>query len=566
MKFKHSTALVISLLIFLVAIAYTLPSLPLWRTSFGSLPKDLQEAVPIQLFSFRNSDPFDANKPVSYVSVTADVQSNYIARAGQDTARGRSENALLSVVSALRNALVDKGYTARIIEFSKDGDIYKKEVMVEGLDALGLEKEIASSKLYAKLPLQLTLLFPTSKITLGLDLKGGVDLLYQVAPVERQTMSETVSSTISVLRNRMDMYGIAEPLIVSQGNDQIRVQLPGVRDIETVKRSVQSTAMLEFYLVDAPAPYATYEEASRFAFGDQKIMHEETEGGRRYYVVPKTPALTGRDLRFAEVGYDQYAKPCVNIRFNDEGAHTFADLTGNNINRPMAIALDGRVYSAPVIQDKITGGQAIISGRFTMDEAKYLAKILQGGALPTTLTLLESTFVGPSLGKQSIEAGFKAGLFGFFLVIVYMVFAYKFLGVVASVAVIFNTLIVFSVLVMFGGTLTMPGIAGLVLSVGMAVDANVVIFERIKEEYKSGKTPRMAVEAGFDRAFACILDSNVTTLLTVIILYLFNSGPIRGFATTLGVGLVSNLYTAVAFTKMILSSWYSNPERKTLSF
>jgi len=227
--------------------------------------------------------------------------------------------------------------------------------------------------------------------------------------------------------------------------------------------------------------------------------------------------------------------------------------------------LDNKVHSAPVIQSRITGGSAQITGRFTLEEAQNLAIVLRAGALPANLILLESRVVGPTLGAESIRAGVRAGIFGALLVVAYMILFYRFCGFLADLAVVFNTLIVFAFMVFFGGTLTLPGIAGLILTVGMAVDANVIIFERIREELRSGKTVRASIEAGFDRALACIIDSNVTTILTVAILYSFGSGPIRGFATTLGFGLIANIYTAIICVKLALDLIYSRNKAATLS-
>jgi len=253
------------------------------------------------------------------------------------------------------------------------------------------------------------------------------------------------------------------------------------------------------------------------------------------------------------------------LSFNAEGAVKFAQVTGQHIDEQLAIVLDNKVHSAPRIQSRITGGAAQITGRFTLEEAQNLSIVLRAGALPASLILIESRVVGPTLGAESIQSGVLAGKIGILLVLVFMIANYQFSGVLADLAVIFNTLIVFSTLVFFGGTLTLPGIAGLILSVGMAVDANVIVFERIKEELRSGKTVRASIEQGFDRALTCIIDSNVTTLLTVCVLYIFGSGPIRGFAMTLGIGLVANLFTAVVCVKLAMDLIYSRTKAVSMS-
>jgi len=284
-----------------------------------------------------------------------------------------------------------------------------------------------------------------------------------------------------------------------------------------------------------------------------------------WFKLNKKAEVTGRDLKFAKVSFDDMGAPIVHLEFNAEGAAKFAQVTGSHIGEQLAIVLDNKVHSAPVIQSRITGGMAQITGRFSFEEAQNLAIVLRAGALPASLIALESRVVGPTLGQESITAGWAAGLIGALLVLMYMMVFYKLSGIFADLAVLFNTLIIFAVLVFFGGTLTLPGIAGLILTIGMAVDANVIIFERIKEEFRSGKTVKASINAGFDRALACIIDSNVTTLLTVAILYAFGSGPIRGFATTLGIGLIANIFTAIVCVKLALDMYYSGARAKTLS-
>jgi preprotein translocase subunit SecD len=284
-----------------------------------------------------------------------------------------------------------------------------------------------------------------------------------------------------------------------------------------------------------------------------------------WYKLTKKPEVSGRDLKFAKVSFDDMGAPIVHLEFNAEGAAKFAQVTGSHVGEQLAIVLDNKVHSAPTIQTRITGGMAQITGRFSLEEAQNLAIVLRAGALPASLIALESRVVGPTLGQESITAGWAAGYIGALLVLMYMMVFYKLSGVFADMAVLFNTLIIFAVLVFFGGTLTLPGIAGLILTVGMAVDANVIIFERIKEEFRSGKTVKAAINAGFDRALACIIDSNVTTLLTVAILYVFGSGPIRGFATTLGIGLIANIFTAIVCVKLALDMYYSGNKARTLS-
>jgi preprotein translocase subunit SecD len=418
------------------------------------------------------------------------------------------------------------------------------------------------------MPLALTSIFPRSKITLGLDLKGGIDLVYQVdvnSIQEGDSITDAVKRSVEIIRNRIDMFGIAEPSIKAQEGNRIRIQLPGVKDPERVKKLIQNTAMLQFHMVIDQAMTAAQLEPIA---PDSEIVLMKPGTPKEpaiWYKLQKHSPVTGRDLKFAKVAFDDMSAPIVHLEFNAEGAAKFAQLTGSHVGEQLAIVLDNKVHSAPVIQTRITGGMATITGRFTLEEAQNLAIVLRAGALPASLIALESRVVGPTLGQESIEAGKKAGIVGAVLVLLFMAFFYKLSGVIADLAVLFNTLIIFSVLVFFGGTLTLPGIAGLILTIGISVDANVIIFERIREEFRSGKTVRASINAGFDRALSCIIDSNVTTLLTVAILYAFGSGPIRGFATTLGIGLLANIFTAIVCVKLALDLVYSGSKAKTIS-
>jgi protein-export membrane protein SecD len=477
----------------------------------------------------------------------------------------KPEDVLNSVADSARKVLVYAGYEARVI--NPDYENGNASLKVNGKSGEELKKIISDANLYAKLPLAIASLFPKSKITLGLDLKGGIDLVYQVdvnSIQEGDSISDAVKRSVEIIRNRIDMFGIAEPSIKAQEGNRIRIQLPGVKDPERVKKLIQNTAMLQFHLaVDQAFTAAQLEPV-----GDDEIvlMKPATDKEQAlWYKLTKRPEVTGRDLKFAKVSFSEMGAPMVHLEFNAEGAAKFAQVTGAHIGEQLAIVLDNKVHSAPVIQSRITGGMAQITGHFTLEDAQNLAIVLRAGALPASLIALESRVVGPTLGRESIEAGWKAGMIGALLILAYMVVFYKLSGFFADLAVLFNTVIIFAVLVFFGGTLTLPGIAGLILTVGMAVDANVIIFERIREEFRSGKTVRASINAGFDRALSCIIDSNITTLLTVAILYVFGSGPIRGFATTLGIGLLANIFTAIVCVKLALDITYGGKKAKTLS-
>ena len=557
MKKNNLSKILVVVVIFLVSVICTLPSTPVWESAFGSLTADEQTGVPISSFDYKDDSPTN--------SVLLTISVNKMAEVFNRPKNAPSYEELLDKVSDTVRVKLNsvEGVHA---EYANTDMVEKKAMLrITGKKIEELKTIIANSKLYAKLPLDIAKLFPQKKITLGLDLKGGLDLVYQVDLDSIQpgdSIADAVNRSVEIIRNRIDVFGIAEPSIKAQEGNRIRVQLPGVKDPERVKQLIQNTAMLQFHLVEDQAINAAQLEP---VMPDEKLLM--SRGGANqmplWYKLKRKPDITGSDLKFAKVAFEEMGQPIVHIEFNGNGKILFGRLTGENIGRQLAIVLDDKVYSAPTIQSRIPGGMAQITGKFTLEEAQDLATVLKAGALPASLIALESRVVGPTLGQQSIDAGIVAGALGFLLVIIYMLVFYKTCGFIADIAVIFNALIVFATLVIFGGTMTLPGIAGFILSIGMAVDANVIIFERIREEFRSGKTVRAAIASGFDRAFTCILDSNVTTLLVVAILYSFNSGPIRGFATTLGIGLVANLYTAVFFSKLCLESWFNgHPDRK----
>jgi preprotein translocase subunit SecD len=287
---------------------------------------------------------------------------------------------------------------------------------------------------------------------------------------------------------------------------------------------------------------------------------------KRVYLVKKQSLLTGEFLTESRVNIDQrFNEPYVGLSFDSTGAKLFEEITANNINKRLAIILDGNVYSAPVIRDRISGGNAQITGTFTMQEAKDLAIVLRSGSLPAPMKMLENVTVGPSLGRDSIEAGIRAGIIGAILVVVFMILYYKLSGLIADFALVLNIIYLVGVLSAFGATLTLPGIAGIILAIGMAVDSNVLMFERIREELRLGKTPRAAIDSGYDKAFWTIFDSHVTTLITAVVLFQFGTGPIKGFAVTLGWGVFINLFTALIGTKTIFDLITTKREVKSLS-
>ncbi len=375
---------------------------------------------------------------------------------------------------------------------------------------------------------------------------------------------------LETIRNRIDQFGVAEPTIQRQGKDEIVIQLPGIKDPKRAIELIGKTAQLEFKLLDEESPLwnelpvsvkpAEEEEFlkrfnSRLPEGDeilfQRIVDKQTgEVYKRPYILKKEVLLTGELLTDARVQIDsRFNEPYVSLTFNSLGAKIFEDVTGKNVKKRLAIVLDGNVYSAPVIQERISGGNAQITGSFTMDEAKDLAIVLRAGALPAPLKLLQNVTVGPSLGRDSIEAGKVAGVAAFIMVVLFMVFYYRLSGAIADIALILNLILLIGAMAMLNATLTLPGIAGIILAVGMAVDSNVLMFERIREELRHGKTPRAAIDSGYKKAFWTIFDSHVTTLITAAVLFQFGTGPIKGFAVTLSLGIAINLFTALIGTK-----------------
>ncbi len=382
-------------------------------------------------------------------------------------------------------------------------------------------------------------------------------------------MKMAVEQALETIRNRVDQFGVSEPDIRPQGKNRILIQLPGIKDPERAKRLIGKTALLEFKLVDEDH---SVEEALKGNIppGDEilyKVVYDPKTGRVRKipYLLKKRALLTGQYITDARVQIDrQYNEPYVTLSFDRRGAKLFEKITGENIKKRLAIVLDNKVNSAPVIQDKISGGRAQITGNFTMEEARDLAIVLRAGALPAPVKILEERTVGPSLGKDSIHKGLVSMLVGGLVVIVFMAIYYSLSGVIADVALLLNILFIMAGLAFFGATLTLPGIAGIILTIGMSVDANVLIFERIREESRLGKTPRAAIDAGYSKALVTILDANITTLIAALVLFQFGTGPVRGFAVTLSIGIISSLFTAIFVTRVIFDYLYLQRRMKKL--
>lgn len=390
------------------------------------------------------------------------------------------------------------------------------------------------------------------------------ELSYQISftPQGLQTLaSQTIEQAIEIVRRRLDPDGTKEPIIQRQGRDRILVQLPGVDDPERVKRLLGRTARLTFQLVDLRTTATEARSSGRVPPGS--VLLPSTQEGGPEYIVNKRVIVSGELLENATAAFDQNNRPAVNFQLNSEGGRKFGRVTGENIGRPFAIILDGKVVSAPVIQAQIfSNGQ--ITGSFSVQETNELSLILRAGALPAPLIVLEERSIGPGLGADSIVAGQIAAIIGLTLVIIYMIASYGLFGVFANGALLVNIILILGALSALQATLTLPGIAGIVLTMGMAVDANVLIFERIREELRAGRKVRAAIESGYSRALSTIIDSNLTTLFAALFLYIFGSGPIKGFAVTLSIGILTSMFTAIMVTRLFIVIWADTKRPKSL--
>ncbi|MBM3246241.1 MAG: protein translocase subunit SecD [Candidatus Omnitrophica bacterium] len=402
--------------------------------------------------------------------------------------------------------------------------------------------------------------FPLNKrINLGLDLKGGMHLVLRVdtRALSPEAREDAVDRALEVIRNRIDEFGVREPSIQKQGEDEVVVQLPGVANRDRAIELIGKTALLEFKLVSNEPDKLKQALEGAVPEGYELLRSQEDD---EPLLVEKQAVLTGNSLTQAAVRFDQsqFNEPLVTLQFNVEGAKKFAEITSANIGKRLAILLDGKVQSAPRIKEAIPSGEAIITGRFTIEQAQDLALVLRVGALPAPMYVEEERTIGPLLGQDSINKGVKASIIGSALVFIFMAGYYLLVGIIANIALLLNLLIILGSLgmlpLLFPGvsaTLTLPGIAGIVLSLGMAVDANVLINERIREELAGGKTLRAAVANGYAKAFSAIFDSNLTTLIAAFLLFQFGTGPIRGFAVTLTIGLIASMFTAIVVTRAI---------------
>lgn len=398
-------------------------------------------------------------------------------------------------------------------------------------------------------------------ITLGLDLQGGTRLVFEGLNTEKVKVSDdAMAGVVAVIRNRIDGLGVTEPTIQRKGKDQVIVELPGIKDPERAINLIGDTALLEFveaeWLPNASSNVSESKIKEFFGQDARLSSVKEIKDGRVIRDTPivlKKTVLTGADLKGAWPGLDQYGNPVVDIEFNDKGAGIFAEVTARSVNKPIAIVLDKKIISAPSVREPIPSGKAQISGDFSAGDVQDMIIKLKAGSLPIPVHLIETRVVGPSLGKDSIDRSKVAGIVGFMIIIAFMVLYYRLPGFLADIALSIYVPLTLAGLALFHATLTLPGIAGILLSIGMAVDANIIIFERLKEELRLGKTVKASIDAAFQRAFSAILDSNVTTIIAAATLFFVGTGTIKGFAVTLTIGILASMFTALTMTHMMMS-------------
>ncbi len=413
--------------------------------------------------------------------------------------------------------------------------------------------------------------YPRLQMLPQFDEGGFITMQMRMAETEMQSIKDkSVQQALETIRNRIDQFGVSEPVIQREGINHIVVQLPGVKDPKRAIELIGKTARLEFKLVDENVSPAA--ASSGGIPEDDELLNEkkvdQTTGAVTDipYVLKKKVLITGELLTDAQVRIDsQFNQPYVAIEFNSLGAKLFDQITAANVGKRFAIVLDNNIYSAPVIRERISGGSAQISGSFNEKEASDLAIVLRAGALPAPVKIIQNVTVGPSLGQDSIHKGLIAGLVGVILVVLFMAFYYRLSGLVANAGMVLNVVFLMGALAALGATLTLPGIAAIVLLIGMSVDSNVLIFERIREELRLGKTPKAALDSGYDKAFLTIMDSHVTTLITAAVLFQFGTGPVKGFAVSLSLGIIINLFTALIGTKVVFDFFLGSGRAKKIS-
>ncbi len=468
---------------------------------------------------------------------------------------------------ALENSL--ERYASDLEEY-----LYNEKIAfdsVKRVDAATIEAKIAEADAKEKVRQLLQKNFPVLKEKRVDEAGDGLTFQLEINDLDARQLKKTATEqALETIRNRIDQFGVAEPSIQLQGEDQIAIQLPGIKDPKRAIELIGKTALLEFKLVDESN---NIDDAKRGSIpADCELLYQREvnpktgEVKKVPFLLKKKTLLTGDRLVNAQVQIDsRFNEPYVTLEFDSRGGKIFERITEKNIKKRLAIVLDNNIYSAPVIQDRIAGGHAQITGRFSMEEARDLAIVLRAGSLPAPVKILEKRAVGPSLGDDSIRQGIRAMVIGCLAVIIFMIVYYRLSGIVANIALVLNIVLLLAALAGFGATLTVPGLAGIVLTIGMAVDANVLIYERIREELRNGKTTKAALDTGYSRAFMTIFDSNLTTIISAIFLFQFGTGPVKGFAVTLTIGLLANMFTAVAVTRLIFDYFVLERRVKSIS-
>jgi len=404
---------------------------------------------------------------------------------------------------------------------------------------------------------------------LEVDQRGLWYELYPSSQMEAEIKSDALSQAVDVIRNRLNQFGLAEPTVAKQGEDKILVELPGIKTQEEEQRArelISQAARLELMAVDEERASRVYSMSAAEAKSYGNVILEDVKNPEQKYLLKEVPILDGSMLTDARVGFSEENTPVINFSLNSKGGSIFADFTAKNIGNRLAIVMDGKVYSAPVIRERIGGGHGQISGNFSVQEAHDIAIALRSGSLAAPVYMMERRSVGPSLGADSIKASMIALIAGFLAVVAFMIFYYGIAGVIANIALVANIFIIISVMAMFGATLTLPGMAGIVLTVGLAVDANVIINERIRELLHKGVSIAKAIEQGYKNAFSAIMDANITTLIAAVILYAYGSGPIKGFAITISIGILASMLTAILGTHGIYQTLQSKITKDRLRF
>ncbi|WOI54856.1 protein translocase subunit SecD [Palleronia sp. LCG004] len=453
---------------------------------------------------------------------------------------------------ALRDALRDaRGEVGTIRRVDGGGDA----ITVRISDPAGMPRALEIARSLAN---------PVTTLTgvgaQDLDVSGdGDELTVRLSEAERAaTDDRTIRQSLEIIRRRVDEVGTREPTIQRQGEDRILIQVPGIGSAEELKSLIGTTAQLTFN------PVVSRSGDPEGRSGPQEVVLPLLEDPETFYTLERSPVVTGEQLVDAQPSFDQNGRPAVTFRFNPTGARAFGDYTAENIGSPFAIVLDEEIISAPVIQSHIPGGSGIITGNFTVEGSTELAVLLRAGALPAELVFLEERTIGPELGQDSIEAGQIACLVAFVLVLALMWASYGTFGIFANLALLCNVGLLFGLLSLIGATLTLPGIAGIVLTIGMAVDANVLVFERIREEARTARGPSRAIQLGYEKALSAIVDANITTFIIATILFMLGSGPVRGFAVTLGLGILTSVFTAIFVTRLMVVIWFERRRPKTI--